>query len=390
MSKSKVALVRCEDYDFGHVKEAVQKGIDLLGGPAGFVSAGETILLKPNWLSADPPEKCVTTHPSVFKAVAGIFQKAGAELTYGDSPAFQNPEHAAKRSGIEAVAAELGIAPADFQSGREVFFSEGRQNKKFTIANGVLDSDGVISLPKMKTHAFQRVTGAVKNQFGCIPGPRKGEFHVRIPDAAAFARMLIDLNSYIRPRLFIMDGILAMEGNGPRGGTPRKMNVLLLSADPVALDTTVCRLMNLNPELVLTNKAGIEMGLGTCRQEEIELLGDPVDSFVANDFRVNRKPMKAGRSGGGMAVIKNALVPRPYIIADKCVKCGVCVKMCPVTPKAVDWHDGNKSNPPSYRYDRCIRCYCCQELCPQSAIRIKVPLIRRVFGKDGSHEKLSS
>ncbi|WP_228725138.1 DUF362 domain-containing protein [Caproicibacter fermentans] len=222
MSKSKVALVRCGDYDFGHVKEAVQKGIDLLGGPDGFVSAGEKILLKPNWLSADPPEKCVTTHPSVFKAAAEIFQKAGAELTYGDSPAFQNPEHAAKRSGIEAVAAELGIAPADFQSGREVFFSEGRQNKKFTIANGVLDSDGVVSLPKMKTHAFQRVTGAVKNQFGCIPGTRKGEFHVRIPDAAAFARMLIDLNSYIRPRLFIMDGILAMEGNGPRGGTPGK------------------------------------------------------------------------------------------------------------------------------------------------------------------------
>ena len=387
MIQAKVALIRCEDYDFDRVKEAVQKGIDLLGGQSCFVSPNEKILLKPNWLSADPPEKCVTTHPAVFRAAAEIFQDAGAVLSYGDSPAFQNPDHAAKRTGIAEIAEKLNISLADFKSGREIFFAEGHQNKKFTIANGVLDSDGVISLPKMKTHGLMRMTGAVKNQFGCIPGARKGEFHVRIPDASIFARMLIDLNCYIRPRLYIMDGIMAMEGNGPRGGTPRKMNVILLSTDPIALDSTVCRLMNLDAGLVLTNKAGMEMGLGTCREEEIELLGDPIESFVAKDFRVNRNPLKPLRPGGGMAMIKKALVPRPYIIADKCVRCGVCVNMCPVTPKAVDWHDGNKKNPPSYKYERCIRCYCCQELCPQSAIQIKVPLIRRVFGKAGSHKE---
>ena len=387
MSKAKVALIRCGGYDLNHVKEAVQKGINLLGGASRFVSPNEKILLKPNWLSADPPEKCVTTHPAVFRAVAEIFQEAGAVLSYGDSPAFQSPDSAAKKTGIGEVAAELNIYPADFKSGREVFFSEGHQNKKFVIANGVLDSDGVISLPKMKTHGFMRVTGAVKNQFGCIPGVLKSEFHVRVPDASEFARMLIDLNSYIHPRLYIMDGIMAMEGNGPRGGTPRKMNVLLFSTDPIALDSTVCRLMNIDAGLVLTNKAGMEMGAGTCLAEEIEILGDPLEDFIAEDFSVNRSPLQALRSGGGMTVLKNALVPKPYIISDKCIKCGVCVNMCPATPKAVDWHDGNKKNPPSYKYERCIRCYCCQELCPQSAIQIKVPLIRKILGKDGNHKK---
>jgi len=385
---SQVVLIRCESYEDDTVKAAVERGVNLIGGITNFISADEKILLKLNWLSADPPEKCVTTHPAVFRAVAELLQSAGAKPVYGDSPAFQSPDTAAKRTGIREVAAKLNIDPADFKSGKEIFFAEGHQNKKFTIANGVLDSDGVISLPKMKTHGFQRVTGAVKNQFGCIPGARKGEFHMRIPDASEFARMLIDLNACVHPRLYIMDGIMAMEGNGPRGGTPRQMNVLLLSADPIALDATMCRLMNLDPELVLTNTAGMEMGAGTYLKEEIELLGDPIESFVAEDYRVSREPVKPFKPSGRANAVKNMLVPRPYILADKCVRCGVCVSMCPVTPKAVDWHDGNKKNPPSYKYERCIRCYCCQELCPESAIHLKTPFIRRLFGKSGG-EKVS-
>lgn len=224
---SKVAIVYCGSYEYSEVKKAVEKGFDLLGGSSLFVRPNEKILLKPNWLSADPPEKCVTTHPAVFKAVSEVLQSAGATLSYGDSPAFHSPDTAAKRTGIAAIAEDLKIPLADFKSGKEVHFNEGHQNKKFTIVSAVLESDGVISLPKMKTHGFQRVTGAVKNQFGCIPGALKSEFHVKVPDAYEFARMLIDLNSYIHPRLYIMDGILAMEGNGPKGGNPKKMNVLL-------------------------------------------------------------------------------------------------------------------------------------------------------------------
>ena len=178
-----------------------------------------------------------------------------------------------------------------------------------------------------------------------------------------------------------MDGIFAMEGNGPKGGTPKKMNVLLFSSDPVALDATQCRLMNLDPALVLTNKVGMEMKAGTYLEKDIEILGDSLVDFVALDFDVNREPEKPFKMSGGIQFIKNAISPRPYIVAKHCVKCGICVNMCPVDPKAVNWHDGNKSNPPSYKYDRCIRCYCCQELCPEGAILIKKPLIRRIFSK---------
>lgn len=378
---SEVAIVFCGSYDDSEVLTAVERGITLLGGAAKFVQPGEKILLKLNWLSADPPEKSVTTHPAVFRAVATLLQGAGAYLSYGDSPSFQAPDAAAKRTGAAQVADELKIPLADFRAGQEVHYAEGHQNKKFIIANAVLDSDGAISLPKMKTHGFQRVTGAVKNQFGCVPGALKGEFHVKVPDAYEFAKMLIDLNSLVHPRLYVMDGIMAMEGNGPRGGDPRKMNVLLFSSDPIALDATMCRMMHLDPALVMTNKAGMEMGAGTYLEEEITLLGDPLEGFIAKDFNVNREPENQSGKKGQPRIIKNAITPRPYILAERCVKCGICVNMCPVTPKAVNWHDGNKSNPPSYEYDRCIRCYCCQEVCPESAIQIKVPFLRRILDR---------
>jgi uncharacterized protein (DUF362 family)/Pyruvate/2-oxoacid:ferredoxin oxidoreductase delta subunit len=380
---SKVALVRCGSYDLHEVYAAVQRGIDLLGGPEAFARPDEKILLKPNWIVADSPDRCATTHPLVFKAVAEVFQAIDVKLSYGDSPGYHTPEHAAHKTGFADVASELGIPLAEFHRGREVIFNEAIQNKKLTVANGVLESDGLISLPKLKTHGFLKLSGAIKNQLGCIPGLLKGEFHVKLPNPVDFAKMLVDINLFLRPRLYIMDGIIGMEGNGPVGGNPRPLNVLLFSEDPVALDATVCRILDLNPELSFTISMGKEAGLGTYRKEEIELLGDPLDGFIDSKFDINREPVNPFKVGNGLlTVINNTLVSKPYIIKNKCIKCGVCVRMCPVEPKAVSWQDDDpKSKPPAYKYDRCIRCYCCQEVCPQGAIELKVPYIRRLFCK---------
>lgn len=375
---AKVALIRCETYDYPTVKAAVVRGLELLGGPLAFCRPGETILLKPNLVAGDPPARCTTTHPAVFQAVAEVFLEAGAKITYGDSPGVGSPAGAAKKAGLTDVARKLGLEPADFQAGEEVFFANGVQNKKFIIAKGVLACDGLISLPKLKTHGLMRMTGAIKNQFGCVPGILKGEYHVKLSNVNEFARMLVDLTGLIRPRLFLVDGIIAMEGNGPRGGSPKPLNVLLMSADPVALDATICRIIDLKPEYVPYIVYGQEAGLGTCRPGEIALVGDDIAGFISPDFQVAKQPaLMTNRRLTGF--LNSLLVQKPYIEADTCVKCGICLQACPVQPKALDWPAPDKAAPPAYNYDRCIKCYCCQEMCPEGAIKLTSPFLRRAI-----------
>jgi uncharacterized protein (DUF362 family) len=115
---SKVALVRCEDYEYQKVKESVERGIELLGGAELFVKPGEKILFKPNWLVADSPEKLTTTHPTVFRAMLEVFSSTGALFSYGDSPAMQSPELSARKTGFLEVAEACGIQLADFKNGR--------------------------------------------------------------------------------------------------------------------------------------------------------------------------------------------------------------------------------------------------------------------------------
>jgi len=377
---SKVALVKCGSYDEIEVKKSLKKGLDLLGGINKFVEKDQKVLLKLNLLTGDVPEKCTTTNPIIFKALSELLLSAGAIVSYGDSPAMGNTEAVARKVGFFQIAEDLKIKLADFLNGKEVFFDKGKQNKKFFIANAVFDNDVIISLPKFKTHGLTKFTGAVKNQFGCIPGLRKGEFHVRIPDHESFAKMLVDLNTFVNPKLYIMDGIMAMEGNGPRGGTPKKMGLLLLSTDPIALDATACRLINLNPEYVPTITQGMKFGAGTYLEKDIQIVGDNFDEFVCPDFIVDRKPLKLYKKKGFLSLLNNLLVPKPYIQEEKCVKCGLCVNVCPVKPKALNWDKDNKQRPPKYNYNYCIRCYCCQELCPHSVIKLKKPFLRRLFG----------
>lgn len=155
---SKVVIVKCESYEPSELKDALSRAFDLLGGIEPFArKGGETTLLKPNMLAADPPEKCSTTHPNVFRALSELLLDAGASLIYGDSPAFHSPPHgAAKKIGIAQVAEELGIELADFENGEDVFYEDALQNKKLYVAKGILDADHVISLPKLKTHGFQK------------------------------------------------------------------------------------------------------------------------------------------------------------------------------------------------------------------------------------------
>jgi uncharacterized protein (DUF362 family)/ferredoxin len=379
--KSKVAIVRCGSYEIEEVFRAVETGISLLGGWKEFFSPGEKILLKPNMLFGKAPDKQATTHPAVFEAVVRSLSVYNNHLTYGDSPGFGRPEKVAETTGISEAAARFKVPLADFETGETVSFPDGAKSKRFDLARGVLEAEAILSLPKMKSHQLTRITGAVKNQLGCVYGFNKAGFHAKFPDAVDFSQMLVDLNRLLKPRFFIMDGITAMEGNGPASGDPVPMGVLILSNDPVAVDATFCRMISMPTKYVPTVTFGEEAGLGNADEGNIEYLGVSWSEVAKPDFNVLRRPVQneSIRLGVIMPRLKGVLIRRPVIDPKLCIKCGICVDACPVEGKALDFKGGNRSKPPVYNYRKCIRCYCCQEMCPKMAITVKTPLAGRLL-----------
>lgn len=374
--RAAVALVSCPDYDDARVLAALRRGLDLLGGGERFASPGERLLLKPNVLRGAAAETCVCTHPAVLKAVGRLLLERGARVRYGDSPGFGGLAAAAARSGLAAAAGEIGIEQADFSAPAQVGFNEALIAKQLVLARAALEADGIINLPKMKTHGFMRLTGAVKNMFGCVPGVRKGEFHVKMPRTEHFAAMLVDVCRRLRPRLSVMDGIMAMEGNGPGAGTPRPLGVLLLSDDPLALDAVFCRLVRMPPAYVPTMAPGSASGLGA--DDAITILGDDVDALACPGFQAVRRP-PADMDRSFPYYLKRWITPRPVIDPRRCRECGVCSEVCPLAPKAVLPPPAGAGGVPLYDYRRCIRCYCCQEMCPHGAISIRRPPLSRLI-----------
>ncbi len=384
-----VSLVPCAVYNEESVYRAVTQGISLLGGIEKFVSKEEKILLKPNLLGRADPEKAVTTHPAVFGAVGRLLRDCGyPHIAFGDSPGpgSISVSKVAEGCGILQSAQALDIPLADFMHGIKTPAPDGLICKHFVIAGGVLEAEAIINVCKMKTHALERVTGAVKNLYGCVQGLNKGAGHAKYPDAIRFARMVADLNVLLKPRLHIMDGIMAMEGNGPSSGTPVQMKVLLFSGDPVALDSVFCRLVNLSPALVPTNVAGEQAGIGVWREEEIEILTpegkisfqQAADLYGKANFQVFR-----GSSAKGYAQRLSSLIPalreRPVADPKLCIRCGMCVESCPVEGKAI-FLDKKLDKAPRYDYKKCIRCYCCQEMCPAKAISVWRPIKHKKQG----------
>ncbi|MCI7303016.1 DUF362 domain-containing protein [Ihubacter massiliensis] len=386
--KSKVAIVDCRKYKSELVDHAVGAAVELLGGWQEFVSPDESIILKPNLLARTEPETACTTHPRVFGAVGRLLKQAGFQnLYYGDSPGNHliGVEQTAEGCGIRQEAEALQIEAANFSEGEQVPFPQGHAADHFVLCKGVLEKDAIINLCKMKTHQLERITGAMKNTFGCVYGFNKGASHARFPNADAFGKMIGDLNLLVRPRLHIMDGIMAMEGNGPQSGDPTPMYVILASADPVALDSVFCRLVNLNPELVATNVYGKEYGIGTCKMEEIELITEEgvlsmeeaFSRWGNPDFNVERDPGFHGQLKS-IGFLQPLLDRKPYIKKANCVGCGICVQACPLDEKAIYMKKGK----PAYRYRKCIKCYCCQEMCPEKAIDVKTTRLARIADRN--------
>ena len=274
--KPAVSLQALADYCPAAVSPALDALLAPLGGMAAFVRPGQKVLLKPNMLAGKAPEKAVTTHPEILRAVIRAVRAAGGIVSVGDSPGVGSPEQVARRCGLLSVIEEEGARFAPFAESVRVRVGGGTFHE-LELARDVLDAEVVINLPKLKTHQMMGLTCGVKNLFGAVVGMRKVRLHLQAgTDKAFFALMLLELAEHIAPALTIVDAVVAMEGDGPGSGEPVQVGALLAGASPLAVDTAAAALLGLPPTANWTQKVAAEGGRPGTALEELELHGTPL------------------------------------------------------------------------------------------------------------------
>jgi len=365
MEKDRVYLDNCREYDPDKIEKIIIDGIAYLGVK---IPRQSKVLLKPNVLGAYVPERHITTHPAIVEAMAKVLLDNGNAVIIADSSSIPGGTvRALEKSGIAGIGNRLGsVSVHSFEEFPSRSYSNPQNLflQELNLPRILDDVECIINLPKFKSHTLTKLTGAVKNLFGCIPGGGKPQAHVMAPSTEEFSQLLVDLYWFVKPKILlnVMDGIVGIDGFGPGpAGRKNRAGFVGLSADAIALDTACSTVIRVDPQKICTNRFGIERGLSqgvfeTNRDIEpvrFRLPGSiPFQSFL---FRH----------------VSGLQRRRPVVILDKCEQCGTCAEVCPVQCITMDGY-------PRWDYKRCIYCYCCHESCPHAAIKLRtsISLIR--------------
>ena len=250
----------------GDIRAAVRRALAAAGWK-DVIPSGATVALKVN-LGWDLFIPGSITSPAVLEAlVLELKPHVGRLVVIEADQVLENIERAYHRSGIAAVCRRHELEWINMTREPVTLrqFPDNRILKSIEVPT-ILEEALLVTVPVMKTHAKTTLTGALKNQWGCLPTMRH-EYHLVLDDALA------DLNSVFRPVLALMDGTIGLEGNGPKSGSPRIADKILCSTDPVALDTIQAILMGLDPASVTHLATCSARGIGTSDRDAIEVKG---------------------------------------------------------------------------------------------------------------------
>ena len=415
-----VSLHKCASYDYEKVSKALGGVLNDIDG-LSFIKPGMTIGIKANLVTSMAPEKAGTTHPLLIKRLCQMITELGANVVIGDSPgglytpAFVKGTY--RGCGMTAMVEDLEkelqekyagsqrptVSLNDDYSIKDATF-DGKSLKSFIYTGWLDNMDAIINVSKLKSHAMMGMSCAVKNMFGTIPGATKPEYHMRFPEEMAFANVMVDLNEFFKPALYVVDAIDGMEGNGPTAGEKRHIGAVLASKRPYALDMVCAGIINMGINDCQTLKAAYERKLGPKDISEVTVVGDAsVLDIKIPDFKRATSHQSITFEGDGLfnkiksVAIKTVFNTRPELKKDECIGCKKCYETCPAkaitmvsAAGTVSTTSGNskasgtgsrESQIPQIDRSKCIKCFCCQEFCPKGAMKVHETSLAKIIHK---------
>ena len=266
--KNIVSLVEAGD----DIKSTVSKSIDLIGGLT--LNGGENVIIKPNICNAKNPDGMVITDFRILKAVIDLVRNKTDRITVVESDNISDTaDNRLEQAGLLRLLNEWDVNFLNLSNDEtEVHSIAG---KKLLLPKTVLDADFFINLPKIKTEGHVSITLSIKNLFGVLARRKKSSLHRKLNEILPYLAMTI------RNDLIVVDGIVAMEGNGPLIGTPKPMGVILAGRNLLAVDATISRLMGIDPFMVNYLVKTQELGVGSMDESDIDVVGEDWHKYAS-------------------------------------------------------------------------------------------------------------
>jgi uncharacterized protein (DUF362 family) len=276
MEKSTVAIVRGKR---GH--EPVFKALDLIDYES-CLSGWNKVLIKVNFITTKTWDTGATTDPIVVEAIIKKLEHLPVEIYVVESDAtMTNADKAFEATGMNEMCKQNGVQCLNLRHVKDrvkIAIPNGETLRSITVPRIVTES-AIISAAKLKTHASTKVTLGMKNMFGLLPDKFKGKYH-----AKGINKVVVDINTVLKPALTLIDGFVGMEGKGPTDGTPVKMDLIIAGKDVVATDATAARVIGFEPMEISHIRRAYEKGLGNI--DNIEIVGSKLDD-VRHVFKRN-------------------------------------------------------------------------------------------------------
>lgn len=259
--------------------EPVFKALDLIDYQSA-LSGYKKALIKVNFITTMTWDTGATTDPIVVEAIIQRLKKLPLEIYVVESDAtMTNADKAFKATGMAEMCKQYDVECLNLRHVKDkvkVKIPNGECLKEITVPKIVTES-AIISAAKMKTHMATKVTLGMKNMFGLLPDKMKFKYHTK-----GISKVIVDINTVIKPQLTVIDGFVAMEGKGPTNGTPVKMDLIISGKDPVATDATCARIMGLDPHEISHIRTANQKGIGNI--DEIEVVGCTIEE-VKRSFK---------------------------------------------------------------------------------------------------------